>query len=375
MDEKGFAGVSSADLAESLGILERVVARVRSSQMELIREADRAQVPLADGCRSLQEWVAGRVDVSTETANRLVATARTLEALPHLALALAEGEVTADRAEAVARLATADDELDALLACEALDIAGIRHRAALRRRVSRAEERRALHDRYLALQPNLDESRWRIHGDVAGFAGRVIDQALIQKGDEFPDLPDRPLTRGQRNADALWAMAQDALDGSGRVNGDGGGSGGPMVTVFVDAAEAAPTRGEAGVVIESGPRVGPDTLEMILCTGAVEITAVASDRTPLGIGTTSRAIPPRLRRFVLGRDGGCVADGCTSRYRLQAHHRTPHAQCGKHDPTNLVTLCWYHHHVVIHGHGYRIDPTSPPHRLRFLRPTTPRGPP
>ena len=118
MDEKGFAGVSSADLAESLGILERVVARVRSSQMELIREADRAQVPLADGCRSLQEWVAGRVDVSIETANRLVATARTLEALPHLALALAEGEVTADRADALARLATADDELDALLACE-----------------------------------------------------------------------------------------------------------------------------------------------------------------------------------------------------------------------------------------------------------------
>jgi len=149
MDENWFAGVSSADLAESLGILERVVARVRSSQMELIREADRAQVPLADGCRSLQEWVAGRVDVSTETANRLVATARTLEALPHLALALAEGEVTADRAEAVARLATADDELDALLACGALDIAGIRHRAASRRRVSRAEERRAFHDRLL----------------------------------------------------------------------------------------------------------------------------------------------------------------------------------------------------------------------------------
>lgn len=375
MDEKGFAGVSSADLAESLGILERVVARVRSSQMELIREADRAQVPLADGCRSLQEWVAGRVDVSIETANRLVATARTLEALPHLAFALAEGEVTADRADALARLATADDELDALLACEGLDIAGIRHRAALRRRVSRAEERQAFHDRYLALQPNLDESRWRVHGDLAGFAGRVIDQALIQKGDEFPDLPDQALTRGQRNADALWAMAQDVLDGRGDTNGDGSGGGGPVVTVFVDAAEAAPTRGEAGVVIESGPRVGPDTLEMILCTGAVEVTAITDHGTALGVGATNRAIPPRLRRFVLHRDGGCVAAGCGSRYRLQPHHVVPYAQRPEHDADNLVTLCWFHHHVVVHGHGYRPDPRSTRSRLRFFHPAIPRSPP
>jgi len=372
MDEQGVSGLSSGDTAGSLRFLEGAIGRLRASQMELIREADRRQSALAEGCRSLQEWVAGRADVSTETASALVRTAWVLQELPHVAFAVEEGWLSMDRTVEVARLASPDDELDVLVFCEGLDIAGIRRRVAMRHRVSRKVEREAFAARHVFLQPNLDASSWRLSGVLPGFAGSVVDQALTETGDELPDLPDRPSSRGQRNADALWAMAQDTLKGH---NGDNGDRGAPVVTVFVDAAEAAPTGGEAGVIVESGPRVGPETLEMILCTGAVEVIAVTADGTPLGVGSTSRAIPPRLRRFVLARDGGCVADGCRSRYRLQPHHVIPYAQRPEHVPKNLVTLCWFHHHVVIHGHGYRIDPASPRSRLRFLHPKTPRSPP
>ncbi|NOY55751.1 MAG: HNH endonuclease [Actinobacteria bacterium] len=58
--------------------------------------------------------------------------------------------------------------------------------------------------------------------------------------------------------------------------------------------------------------------------------------------------------------------GCLSRH--SAHHITPYSQGGPTDPENLTTLCWYHHHVVIHGMGYRIDPDTPPQRRRFLKP-------
>jgi len=282
--------------------------------MDLIREADRRQTPLAEGCRSLQEWVAGRLDVSAETASALVRTARTLDELPHLTMAVEEGRMSLDRTAEVVRLACPDDELDVMLTCEGLDIDGIRRRAAMRHRVSRKVEREAFAARHVFLQPNLDASRWRVAGVLPGFVGSVVDRALVERGDALPDLPDRPSSRGQRNADALWAMAQDTLNGH---NGDNGDRGAPVVTVFVDATDAASTGGEAGAVIGSGPRVGPETLEMILCTGAVEVTAIAADGVPLGVGSTGRAIPPRLRRFVLARDGGCVADGCRSRYRLQ----------------------------------------------------------
>jgi len=121
--------------------------------------------------------------------------------------------------------------------------------------------------------------------------------------------------------------------------------------------------------IDTGPRVGPLTLEQILCDGAVEILTNAEDGQPLTLGPTTRTIPPKLRRFILHRDGGaCTADGCQSRYRLQPHHIQPRSQGGSHHPDNLTTLCWYHHHVVIHRNGYRINPNSPPQRRRFLRP-------
>ena len=143
----------------------------------------------------------------------------------------------------------------------------------------------------------------------------------------------------------------------------------PLTTVFMDATEAAPTNGEAVAMIEAGPRVGPNTVEAILCDGIIEVTARAQDGIPLQMARRSRIIPPRLRRFVPHRDGAvCTIEGCMSRYRLQIHHIRPWSQGGRTDAENLTTLCWFHHHVVIHGRGFTIDPSSPPQRKRLLRP-------
>ncbi len=141
---------------------------------------------------------------------------------------------------------------------------------------------------------------------------------------------------------------------------------GPVVTVMVEASTAAETKGEAGVAISGGPRVGPDMLDRILCEGSVEVMVdQGSGRSPV-VSATTGVIPPKIRRFVLLRDRGCTIDGCGSRYRLQLHHIVPRSQGGTHDVENLATLCWWHHHVAIHGRGYRIDPTSPPQRRRII---------
>ena len=93
------------------------------------------------------------------------------------------------------------------------------------------------------------------------------------------------------------------------------------------------------------------------------------------MGRRSRPISPQLRRFVLDRDGAaCTIAGCTSRYRLQVHHIKRWIDGGRTDPENLTTVCWFHHHVVIHGQGFRIDPDSPPQRRRLLQPPI-HGPP
>jgi len=187
---------------------------------------------------------------------------------------------------------------------------------------------------------------------------------LDQIGDTVP--PDAAPTRSQRTADALVMLCQgDRPDTQ------------PAATVIVDARVASPTNGQAGVAVLNGSKVGAETLEAILGDGIVEVVAIAGDGTPLGIGTASPRIPPRLRRFVLGRDGGCVVEGCTSTYRLQAHHKIPASQDGPTDPDNLATFCWHHHHTVIHGYGYTIDPHTPPGRIRLKPPERPpqRPPP
>lgn len=119
----------------------------------------------------------------------------------------------------------------------------------------------------------------------------------------------------------------------------------------------------------AGPKIGPSTLERILCESPIEVIARTANGEPLSVGTASTAISPKTRRYVLARDGGlCTVDGCGSTYRLQPHHIRERNGDGNHHRANLTSLCWFHHHVVIHGRGFTIDPSAPPRRRRLHPP-------
>ena len=362
---------TTGELERQLLADEAVIARARARQLVVLREVDRRQIPVASGCASLGEWVRGRLDVAPETARDLVATSKRLEGLPEVDDAVAAGRIGFDRAVAVGRFAGRDDTAGLLDEVAGFDIVGIRRRAARQRRMTRVDEEVAFNDRYLVVEPNLDESAWRLNGRLPGFAGRIVTDALDTKTDSFPTDPGGE-SRAARWADALWAISLDSLSGGDGASID---ESVPLVTVFVDANEAAGSNGEAGVVLEAGPRVGEAAIEAILCDGMVEVTARTGDGTPLAVGRRSRVIPPRLRRFILARDGAaCTVAGCMSRYRLQVHHIVRWADGGRSYPENLTTVCWFHHQVVIHGRGFRIDPESPPQRRRLLQPPI-HGPP
>ena len=206
---------------------------------------------------------------------------------------------------------------------------------------------------------------------LPGFEFGILEAALSERADQFGDLPGPRQARSQRMADALVSIAQDSLDPAvPGADGSDKGRGAPLVTVFVDAGLAASTQGEAGAEVAYGPRVGPNTLERILCTGSVQVVGLDRGK-PVVTSNAAKALPATVRRFVMWRDGGCTVDGCTSRYRLQPHHIRWRADDGDHEPDNLTTLCWFHHHTVVHGLGYRIDPDSPPQRRRFVNPTRP----
>jgi 5-methylcytosine-specific restriction endonuclease McrA len=380
----------STDRVERLAVdAEAEIARQRAIQVVALAELDRRQTASADGCRTLWEWTAGRLDVSSVTARALVRVARSGVDRPDLVEALAGGGVGFDR---VAVLAGSDLDLDGSFRW---DVGGLGRVVA--RRTGTAAPPMRFCDRYLAIQPSLDLSRWKIWGQLTGDAGAIVDTVLSDRADSFPALPDG--TRASvavRRADALVTVCVDA-DSS---DGSGSSSREPSVTVFVDATtppatgealsptsgpptpqlplrgplpplRGGQTRSEAlspAAAVAAGPVIDSDTVAALACEGSSEVTGITSDGVPLAYGRRRRAIPARLRRYVLHRDGGCVADGCDSRYRLQAHHIVPWSEGGRTDPDNLVTLCWFHHHVVVHRMGYRIDPDSPAFRRRFLPP-------
>ena len=197
-----------------------------------------------------------------------------------------------------------------------------------------------LRARYLAIQVNLDQTAYRLWGELPGEAGGIVSSALSTRGESFPPLPDGTRgTLGQRNADALTSICTDSLTG-GSTEGENGGGSQPLLVITLEGKNLSQAfePGETGLAVLSGPRVGPETLDVLLCTGKVEINLVTSEGRLLGVGEAFSYLSPRLRRHILARDGGCTVDGCESRYRLEAHHIVERLRGGSHHPGNLATM-------------------------------------
>ncbi|MGH8911540.1 MAG: hypothetical protein ACRDVD_03435 [Acidimicrobiia bacterium] len=140
--------LSTADHLESeLVRLEAIKAEVAAVQARLVAEADRMQLPLSDGARSLPEWVSARIDITHEHATELVQLSRT-EDLD----ALESGSRTVDRVLARQRLASAGATADTMAFSDQLDLAGIRRLAARHRRVDRGDEQAAFERRHRSTQ-------------------------------------------------------------------------------------------------------------------------------------------------------------------------------------------------------------------------------
>ena len=336
---------------------EQLIGRIRAEQLRMIGQLESQQVALMDGCKSMTEWLSGRADMSTSTARRLVSASHRAADRPAMLEELDRGSTTFERAEAALRLG---GELSVV---EHLDIAGINRLAARRQAISSHDEQTAYERRHLTLQPTLDNMGGRLWGELVGVDFTTVQDVLIATAEQFP-AESRSDGRSMRNADALVAICQKATS-TGPADESGTSPGNQaQLTVFIDVAD----RHENGYV-PGGPVIGPNSIDELICGGAsIDIFSTDEHGRPLDPGRKTAKISPRLRRFVLGRDDGCCAAGCTSRYRLQAHHRIHWADGGPTNAENLVSLCWFHHHVVIHQRGYDIDPDSPSRRLRFRQP-------
>lgn len=323
---------------------------------DLIQAADRGQIWIRDGARSMTVWVAARLRIRHSTARQLVAAARRLVDLPVLSARFATGDLSLDQVDAISRMATPESEED--LIDEALRLSNVElDRWARRSDPPTADDERGVWERRrLVRQWNLDESELKYWGNLPAVGGQIFDDAIDRAVEVMTPNPETGLF------DPLETRAADALVGLAVTTGDEGSP--PQMTIHADL-DALVTEGEGATEMASGALVPNETARRLSCDAVVE-TAVHDGNVVVGVGRNARTVPGWLRRLVYERAGGCCQfAGCRSRRWLQVHHRQHWADGGRTDLDNLVLLCGFHHRFL-HEHGWHI--TGPPEHPAFRKP-------
>ena len=193
------------------------------------------------------------------------------------------------------------------------------------------------------------------------------DERDLRQSGEAIDLDQEPLKPDGANPEAMAPSAPGVAAPAAEPGPDCGSVPGP---------EPGPVSGRAPEPAEK-PVVAPDPEPAVdnetRHPGDGEDTSSPATQ-GVGAGPTSmepRNPPARIKRIVLGRQGGrCAVPNCLE-VLGQCHHRTPFAWSGRHDPDQLHWVCRKHHDLV-HAGGIA-NPGDAPDRWRPWRGPGPAG--
>lgn len=214
-----------------------------------------------------------------------------------------------------------------------------------------------------------------ITGRLTPEAGEKLSAALSAAS--RPDVSGETRTAGQRKADALESVVDNALD-TARLPVDGGEK--PHISLLLgldsldepepveplrigglwqetagqrtQRAEAAAAAAEA---LDGRPRfswtgpTSPATARRLACD-SILLPIFTRDGKPVDVGRRTRTIDARMRAFIVTRDQHCRWPGChlTARW-CQVHHGWHWKDGGPTDRWNLILLCQEHHRAAHSG--------------------------
>src|SRR5215470_520920 len=358
------------EIAELSAHLDAATARL----LALIRDFD-ARGGWNSGFSSCAAWLSWRVGLDLGAARERVRVARALGSLPHLAQALALGELSYAKVRALTRVATPETEARLLAVGRAGTAAHVERIVRGWRRVDRKAEVNEARQRHISrgLHVRHDEDGMVVvTGRLEPEVGALLVQALAaaretlyqrvgKTGNVSAETSERP-TMAQQQADALALVAETALH-----HGTDPGTPGEryQVVVHVDAPALADPDQPGQSVLEDGTHVSAETSWRLACDASRVVMRHDPDGRVVEIGTRTRTIPPALRRALQHRDRGCRFPGCGVRFG-QGHHIRHWAAGGATTLSNLTLLCRRHHRAV-HEEGYQVE-RQPDGELEFRTP-------
>ncbi len=341
--------IDTQRVEEQLLETHRVIAASTLRMFELLAALDAAGQP-PSSYPDAATWLAWNVGMSRRTSRRWVRMAHQLADLPGLRASFRSGVVSLEQLELLMRVVTPDTEAELVaLAAEVGDVDGLRDEIRALQKRLRDEPDPSAEDSEPTSEPELrtwwaDDSL-HLAGSVPGSDGVMVEKALQRRAEQAPKneatgLYDDYETRAGR---ALVELASASL-------GDDADHDRATVVVHVSAHDLA-TRSGAGWDA-AGRIFNPAQLEELTCDARIQ-PALDSSGTTVGVGRTTRTIPPWLRRLVEGRDQHCRFPGCRRTRWLHIHHRIPWSQGGPTNLDNLVALCG-HHHRLLHREKWTI---------------------
>jgi hypothetical protein len=364
-------------LLDRSALLARARNRIDAELARTVRRADCAQAAEHDGVKSMASWLRGHLRLSAGAAHQIVRNGRTLEQLPAVAAACADGMITAEQVAVLASVARPKDvaaaaeqgvdlaEVDAVLAETAATRQHVHLGRVVHHYLSRLDpdgtEPDPTEGRSLSIARHADGSR-TVRGQLDAVGGEKVEAML----ESFVQA-DRPAgdrrTRAQQLADALVQAADVAL-ASGRLPTLRTVKPHVIVTIpLADLVDPVNTPGAArtGFAVE----LSAARARMLACDGNVTRIVIGPEGQPLDHGRTKRITPPGLRRAVEHRDWHCVFAGCHApSYWCDVHHLVHWADDGETCLDNLALLCERHHTKVHHGFTVVRDPEGRWHTYR-----------
>ena len=362
------------ELAAEICTLAGHINSAHHRWLMLIAEYDRRNGWADSATQSCAHWLNWKCGMAMGAAREKVRVARALENLPKVSAAMACGMLSYSKAREITRVATAETEDYLLMIAEHGTAQHVEKLVRAYRRCQDAEElsREARQQQNRCVNYRYDDDgslilNCRLPAEAGARIVKALELALEELPAEPPeDVPagtsPQPVPFSARRADALALVAESFL-AHGVIEAAGGDR--QQIVVHV-AAETLRDRTAGCCEFEHGPSMAAETARRLSCDASVVALIENDDGEPLNVGRKTRTISAPLRRALNARDKGCRFPGCSNSRYLDAHHVEHWANGGETKPSNLVSLCRFHHHAVHEG-GIRIEILDDG-ALRFVKP-------
>ena len=324
----------------------------------LIAEFDRRKGWSQSATQSCAHWLNWKCGIAMGAAREKVRVARALEHLPKISAAMESGGLSYSKVREITRVAKAETEDYLLMIAEHGTAQHVENFVRAYRRCQEAEElsreARQQQNRRVSFRYD-DDGSLVLDCRLTAEAGVRFMKALDVAVEAVPrDVPagtsKEPVRFSARRADALALMAESFL-AHGAI--EAAGAERHQIVVHV-AQETLRDRVPGCCEFEHGPSMAAETARRLSCDAGVVLLTENEDGEPLNVGRKTRTISAPLRRALNARDKGCRFPGCANSRYMDAHHIDHWANGGETKPSNLVSLCRFHHRAVHEG-GIRIE--------------------